>query len=80
MKKMKRFLCLALTLVMAATMLIGCGKKDKQHNYPVNFIQAGATARLSFSWFSIFATYQPTPIFKDGRGPHAQQWTIGIGF
>ena len=30
MKKMKRFLCLALTLVMAATMLIGCGKKDKQ--------------------------------------------------
>ena len=30
MKKMKRFLCLALTLVMAATLLIGCGKKDKQ--------------------------------------------------
>ena len=30
MKNMKRFLCLALTLVMAATMLIGCGKKDKQ--------------------------------------------------
>lgn len=56
------------------------GKKDKEHNYPVNFIQAGATARLSFSWFSIFATYQPTQIFKDGRGPHAQQWTIGIGF
>ncbi len=30
MKKMKRFLCLALALVMTATMLIGCGKKDKQ--------------------------------------------------
>ena len=30
MKKMKRLLCLALTLVMAATMLIGGGKKDKQ--------------------------------------------------
>lgn len=56
------------------------GKKDKEHNYPVNFIQAGATARLSFSWFSIYATYQPTQIFKDGRGPRAQQWTIGIGF
>ncbi|MBP3494112.1 MAG: amino acid ABC transporter substrate-binding protein [Oscillospiraceae bacterium] len=27
---MKRFLCLALALVMTATMLIGCGKKDKQ--------------------------------------------------
>jgi hypothetical protein len=56
------------------------GKKDKEHNYPVNFIQAGATARLSFRWFSIYATYQPTQIFKEGRGPRAQQWTIGIGF
>ena len=56
------------------------GKKDKEHNYPVNFIQAGATARLSFSWFSIFATYQPTQIFKDSHGPRTQQWTIGIGF
>ena len=56
------------------------GKKDKEHNYPVNFIQAGATARLSFRWFSIYATYQPTQIFKEGRGPRAQQWIIGIGF
>ena len=56
------------------------GKKDKVHNYPVNFIQAGATARLSFSWISIYAAYQPTQIFKSGRGPEAQQWTIGIGF
>ena len=56
------------------------GKKDKVHNYPVNFIQAGATARLSFRWISIYASYQPTQIFKSGRGPEAQQWTIGIGF
>lgn len=56
------------------------GKKDKVHNYPVNFIQAGATARLSFSWISIYASYQPTQLFKSGRGPEAQQWTIGIGF
>ncbi len=56
------------------------GHKDKEHTYPVNFIQAGATARLSFSWFSIFASYQPTQIFKDGCGPRAHQWTIGIGF
>lgn len=56
------------------------GKKDKVHNYPVNFIQAGATARLSFRWFSVYASYQPTQLFKDNRGPRAQQWTIGIGF
>lgn len=56
------------------------GNKDKEHNFPVNFIQAGATARLSFRWFSIYASYQPTQLFKQGRGPEAQQWTIGIGF
>lgn len=56
------------------------GKKDKEHNLPVNFIQAGATVRATFRWFSVYATYQPTQIFKTGRGPEAQQWTIGIGF
>lgn len=55
------------------------GNKDKEHNLPINFIQAGATARFTFSWFSIYATYQPTQLFKSGRGPEAQQWTIGIG-
>ena len=55
------------------------GQKDKEHNFPVNFIQAGVTARCSFQWFSIYAAYQPTQIFKTGRGPEAQQWTIGIG-
>lgn len=55
------------------------GKKYKEHNFPVNFIQAGATVRATFRWFSVYATYQPTQIFKTGRGPEAQQWTIGIG-
>lgn len=56
------------------------GHKEKVHNFPTNFIQAGATARVSFHDFSIFCSYQPTQIFKTGRGPEAQQWTIGIGF
>ncbi len=56
------------------------GKKDKEHNLPVNFIQAGATMRATFRWFSVYATYQPTQLFKTGCGPKAQQWTIGIGF
>lgn len=56
------------------------GKKDKEHNLPVNFIQAGASVRATFRWFSVYATYQPTQIFKTGRGPEAQQWTVGIGF
>lgn len=55
------------------------GHKDKTWNYPANFLQAGARARLTFHNFSIFCAYQPTQLFKTGRGPEAQQWTIGIG-
>lgn len=56
------------------------GHKEKVHNLPTNFIQAGATVRVSFRDISVFCSYQPTQIFKTGRGPEAQQWTIGIGF
>ena len=55
------------------------GSKDKIHNYPVNFIQAGATARITMFGFSIYGQYTPTQLFKTGRGPQVQQWTIGIG-
>ena len=54
------------------------GQKEKVHNFPTNFIQAGAVARLTFHNFSLFASYQPTSIFKTTRGPELQQWTIGL--
>ena len=54
------------------------GHKDKVHNFPTNFIQAGAVARLTFHHFSVYAAYQPTSIFKTTRGPELQQWSIGI--
>ena len=54
------------------------GQKTKVHNFPTNFIQAGAVARLTFHYFSVYAAYQPTSIFKTTRGPEVQQWTIGI--
>lgn len=56
------------------------GKKEKTWGYPVNFLQAGAVARISFTNLSIFCAYQPTQLFKTGRGPKMQQWTIGLGF
>lgn len=55
------------------------GSKDKEHNFPVNFIQAGATLRLSFHTISLYCNYTPTSIFKSGCGPRTQMWTIGIG-
>lgn len=56
------------------------GPKEKIHSFPTNFIQAGATMRMTFYHFSIFCSYQPTQLFKTGCGPKAEQWTIGIGF
>lgn len=55
------------------------GSKDKEHNFPVNFIQAGATLRLSFHSFCLYCNYTPTALFKSGCGPKTQMWTIGIG-
>ena len=55
------------------------GSKDKEHNFPVNFIQAGATLRLSFHSFCLYCNYTPTALFKSGFGPKTQMWTIGIG-
>ena len=56
------------------------GHKEKEWNFPVEPIQVGAVARLRFKAFSIYGAYQPTQLFKTGRGPEMSQWTIGIGF
>ena len=54
------------------------GQKEKAYNFPTNFIQAGAVARFTIYGVSLFASYQPTSIFKSSRGPELQQWTIGL--
>ncbi len=56
------------------------GSKDKEHNFPVNFIQAGVSVRMSFRNFSVFGNYTPMQLFKAGRGPEMRVWTIGIGW
>lgn len=54
------------------------GNKIKKYNFPTNFIQAGAVARFTIYGVSVYASYQPTSIFKSSRGPELQQWTIGL--
>ncbi len=56
------------------------GSKDKEHNFPVEFIQAGVSARFSFRNFSIYGNYMPTRLFQAGRGPEMSVWTVGIGW
>ncbi len=55
------------------------GKKDKVHRFPVNFLQAGFTARISCRYLSLYCNWYPGGIFKDGCGPKMQVWSVGIG-
>lgn len=55
------------------------GEKDKVRNFPVNFIQAGFTARISCRYLSLYCNWNPVGVFKDEMGPKMQVWSIGIG-
>lgn len=57
----------------------GSGKKDKVHRFPVNFLQAGFSARISCKYLSLYCNWYPGGIFKDGCGPKMQVWSVGIG-
>lgn len=56
------------------------GHKDKEWNFPVNFIQYGFSARVSCKYVSVYCNWYPAGLFKDGKGPKMEMWSIGIGF
>lgn len=43
-----------------------------------NKTRISATARFGYANFSVFASYQLTPLFKDGMGPVVKPFSIGI--
>lgn len=57
------------------------GKKDKDFSdfYLVPF-RYGGTARLGYGAIYIYGTYYASEMFRDGRGPKMNPYTIGIGF
>lgn len=55
------------------------GNKEKLRRFPVNFIQAGFTARISCRYLSLYCNWYPGGVFKEGRGPEMQVWSVGIG-
>ena len=55
------------------------GSKDKARDFPVNFLQCGFSARVSCKYVSIYCNWYPGGIFKNGRGPKMDVWSIGIG-
>ncbi len=53
---------------------------DKQYNMYVNPFSYGFTAKLGFSWFSIYADYTMTELFKEDKGPEMNVLTVGLSF
>lgn len=55
------------------------GPKAKEHRFPVNFLQAGLSAKIIFNSISFYCNWCPAGIFEDGKGPKMQVWSFGIG-
>src|SRR5215831_715750 len=43
-----------------------------------NSSRFAGTVRVGYGVFSVFATYQINPLFKEGLGPDVRPWTIGL--
>ena len=55
------------------------GEKLKNHDdFNINPFRCGATTRIGYRGLNLYGTYYFTPLFKDGRGPEMNPFTIGI--
>lgn len=54
--------------------------KDKLRGVGTNFLQAGVTLRVGFRHAYAFGSYNFTEVFRDGRGPRLNPYTVGFGF
>ena len=52
-------------------------KKDK-NDFNVNPFQFAATARVGYGDFTLYATYNLTPLFEKDKGPEVIPFTIGL--
>lgn len=54
-------------------------EKESSKKY-FNKTRLAATARIGYGHFSLFGSYQLSPLFKDGMGPVVKPFSIGITF
>lgn len=52
---------------------------ERMHDPYMNPFYAGVTARIGYRDFYVYGNYGLTEMFKDGRGPGAVPYTIGLG-
>jgi hypothetical protein len=51
-------------------------KESSKHFF--NKSRIAVTGRLGYSHFSLFGSYQVTPVFRDGMGPVVRPYSIGL--
>ena len=54
------------------------GKVRAEGTYNLNPIRYGVMARVDFKWFDIYANYNLSTLFADGKDPATQTFTAGI--
>jgi hypothetical protein len=71
---------------------IKLGSKTKQHfeidgnnhsinrkdDYNLNPFKLQAMASIGYSWFTLYGTYNLTPLFEKGKGPELYPFTVGL--
>ncbi len=63
------------------TKIDGVVKVDVQRRFPdFNLLRMGPTFRVGYSVFNVFAYYGVLDVFKKGKGPKANEFTVGISF
>lgn len=47
-------------------------------DYAMGDFRFAATARVGYGWVNLFANYDLTPLFEDGRGPVLYPYSVGV--
>ncbi|MFW6203124.1 MAG: WG repeat-containing protein, partial [Marinilabilia sp.] len=53
-------------------------KKKKRGDMGLPRLRYGYMARAGHGSFSLYATYNPRPMFKDGEGPKIHPYSVGV--
>ncbi len=57
----------------------GNKQKDKyKDDFNLSLLRYGFTARLGYQMLKVFATYYPTPLFENNKGPELYPFSLGL--
>ena len=53
-------------------------KEKDRNDFNINTFQFAAVARVGYGDFTVYASYNLTPLFEDNQGPEVYPFTVGI--